>query len=165
MREKYIIDANVFITAKRDYYSFDIAPTFWSQLNMLASQGVVSIIDKVKAEIVLEGSIDDLGLWVKNEYHGKVLSSKEPEVIEAYMQIITHVVRNPRYKESAKSEFASVADSWLLAHALSNKYTIVTLETFDSQCINRVKIPNVCKEFNIPYVNLFEMLRNERLKL
>jgi len=32
MEVKYIIDANIFITAHRQIYPFDIAPGFWEQL-------------------------------------------------------------------------------------------------------------------------------------
>ncbi len=28
----YLLDANVFITASRRYYAFDLVPTFWSAL-------------------------------------------------------------------------------------------------------------------------------------
>lgn len=32
MRDKYLIDANVFMTAHRQLYPFDLAPGFWKQL-------------------------------------------------------------------------------------------------------------------------------------
>lgn len=50
MRDKYLIDANVFITAYRQLYPFDLAPSFWEQLVEKASYRIV-IIEKVEKEI------------------------------------------------------------------------------------------------------------------
>ncbi len=81
MEHKYIIDANVFITAHRQIYPFDIVPSFWEQLVDKAADKIV-IIEDVQEEII--NSVND----------------------------------NAQYKQSAKDEFASVADSWLCAYAL-----------------------------------------------
>ncbi|NLC07460.1 MAG: DUF4411 family protein [Syntrophomonadaceae bacterium] len=47
MRDKYLIDANVFMTAHRQLYPFDLAPSFWEQLVEKASDRIV-IIEEVK---------------------------------------------------------------------------------------------------------------------
>lgn len=70
------------------------------------------------------------------------------------------VQKNPTFKEQAKQEFASVADGWLVAYAKANKLVVVTHEVFDSATRKRVKIPNLCNEFSVEYVNTFEMLKS-----
>ena len=49
--EKYLLDANVFIQAKRTYYPFDICPGFWDALCWHQAKGVVFSIDKVWGEL------------------------------------------------------------------------------------------------------------------
>lgn len=43
MEHKYIIDSNVFITAYRQIYPFDIAPSFWDQLIDKAADKMIII--------------------------------------------------------------------------------------------------------------------------
>lgn len=70
------------------------------------------------------------------------------------------VENNIQYKESAKYEFADVADSWIIAHAVKNSLIIITVETqVDSSCKKRVKIPNVCLEFNVKCIDLITFMR------
>lgn len=64
-----------------------------------------------------------------------------------------------RYTPLAKEEFASVADSWLCAYALTYDEIIVTEEIYDADIKKRVKIPNVCEEFGIRCINLLQFIR------
>lgn len=54
MNNNYLIDSNIFITAHRLLYPFDIAPGFWEQLIEKASEKMI-IIEKVNNEIVRGG--------------------------------------------------------------------------------------------------------------
>ena len=167
MESKYIMDANVFITAHRQRYPFDVVPSFWEQLVDKAADKIL-IIDEVQNEI-LRGK-DLLADWYSSQSSKfRVLRIPEQEVIEAYRKIINSVNDNERYTQSAKDEFASIADSWLCAYALAYEATIVTLETYQAGVKNRVKIPNVCKEFDIRYIDLLhwvppEVCRNLRMR-
>lgn len=51
MESKYIMDANVFITAHRQMYPFDVAPGFWKQLVDKAADKIL-IIEEVQNEIL-----------------------------------------------------------------------------------------------------------------
>lgn len=62
MGDKFLIDANVFMTAHRQLYPFDIAPSFWEQLVEKASS-IIIIIEEVQKEIlkgqdILAGGLD-----------------------------------------------------------------------------------------------------------
>ena len=61
-QEKFLIDANVFVTPYRQYYPFDLAPSFWERLEELIKDGTIVVMDMVKAEI-LQGT-DDLSTWM-----------------------------------------------------------------------------------------------------
>lgn len=50
MRDKYLVDASVFITAHRQRYPFDLAPSFWEQLVENGAYRIV-IIRQVEKEI------------------------------------------------------------------------------------------------------------------
>ena len=163
MEYKYIIDANVFITAHRQRYPFDIAPSFWEQLVDKAADKML-IIEDVQNEI-LKGK-DLLAEWYSNQNSKfTVLRIPEQEVITAYRKVINSVSDSERYTPSAKEEFARVADSWLCAYALAYGSTIVTLETFDKDIKKRVKIPNVCREFGIRYIDMLQFMREIGMRL
>lgn len=163
MRDKYIFDANVFITAHRQLYPFDIAPGFWEQLVEKASEKII-IIEQVQREILRNEDL--LTTWYNSQCSKfTVLRAPSQEVIEAYRKIINCINVNEKYKPSAKEEFASVADSWLCAYALAQGGTIVTLEVYQAGIKNKIKIPNVCEEFEIKYINLLQFMREIGIRL
>jgi hypothetical protein len=163
IRDKYLIDANVFMTAHRQLYPFDLAPSFWEQLVERASDRIV-IIEEIQKEI--RKGQDLLVEWYERECGNfTVLGIPSPEVIESYRTIINSVNANEQYMPSAKKEFASSADSWLCAYGLAFGETIVTLETYDAEIKRRVKIPNVCREFGVEYIDLLQFMREISIRL
>lgn len=163
MDSKYVMDTNVFITAHRQMYPFDVAPSFWEQLIDKASDKMI-IIEQVENEL-LKGE-DLLTNWYSLQVSNfTILKIPDQEVIEAYRKIINSVNETERYTQSAKDEFASIADSWLCAYALGYGSTIVTFETYQAGVKNRVKIPNVCKEFDIRYIDLLQFMREIGFRL
>ena len=163
MRDKYLIDANVFMTAHRQLYPFDLAPGFWKQLVDKASNRII-IIEEIQKEI--RKGQDLLVEWYERECAKfTVLGIPDPSVIKSYRTIISSVNDNEQYTPSAKREFASSADSWLCAHGLAFGKTIVTLETYSAGIKNRVKIPNVCRDFGIDYIDLLRFMREIGIRL
>ncbi|MBF0434972.1 MAG: DUF4411 family protein, partial [Magnetococcales bacterium] len=51
-----------------------------------------------------------------------------------------------------------------IAKAHARKATVVTHEMPNPESKNRVLIPNICKTFNIAYINTFDMLREMAAK-
>jgi len=163
MRDKYLFDANVFMTSHRQLYPFDLAPSFWEQLVEKASSRIV-IIEEIQKEI--RKGQDLLVEWYDREYPKfTVLGIPGPDVIDSYRTIINSINGNEQYTLSAKREFASSADSWLCAHGLAFRETIVTLEKYDAEIKRRVKIPNVCQEFKIAYIDLLQFMREIGIRL
>jgi hypothetical protein len=57
----YLLDADVFIQAKRLHYGMDFCPAFWDWLGEANKAGKVYSIEKVADELMAGG--DDLSMW------------------------------------------------------------------------------------------------------
>lgn len=156
----YLLDANVFINAYRDYYSFDIAPNFWERLVSLAGNSQICSIDKIKDELCTnEQNPDELHIWSASQFQEYFELTDAYDVITAYAEIQQWANENEQFTTAAKSEFASNADAWLIAYAKAKRCKVVTHEAYNRDTRKRILIPVVCTHFSIPYVNTFEMLR------
>lgn len=162
---KYLLDANIFIEAYGRYYSFDIAPAFWSSLKQNAETNQIVSIDRIYDEINNYNDDDELKTWVNSEFRDWFISTDNENVFDAYKEIIEWAMRQTQFTESAKAEFASVADSWLIACAKAHDFIIVTHEVYDENIRRKIPIPNVCQAFSINYINTFEMLRRLNITL
>jgi hypothetical protein len=155
----FLLDANVFIEAKRRYYAFDLCPGFWECLiwhHNGASQ--IQSIDRIKRE--LERGGDDLKDWVASAMPSTCFAStNDTPVVDEYGRIISWVQRQAQFYPEAKGEFAASADGWLIAYAKVNKLVLVTHEVFAPEARRKVPMPNVCEAFRVAYVNTFDMLR------
>jgi hypothetical protein len=154
----YLLDANVFIEAHRRYYAFSICPGFWDCLHHHNSESAIFSIDRVKDEI--KKNKDELATWITHTIPGSMFyATDETPVIQHFSSLMTWVTDSSQFKPAAKSEFATIADGWLVAFAKAHGNTVVTLEVLDMRARRKVPIPNLCVEFNVQYVNTFEMLR------
>ncbi len=158
MDKKFVLDSNILIFCHRQIYPFEMAPAFWRQLVEKGGKKIV-FLDKVKEEIYRNE--DQLSIWLReNEDYFVTRNVGKASVIECYSDIITFVKENTQYKETAKDEFASIADSWLCAYGMASGDVLVTNEKFEPAIRKRIKIPNICNEFNINYIGLLEFMRN-----
>jgi hypothetical protein len=156
-QRRYLLDANVFIQASRQYYGFDTCPGFWLALIRQNQNGCIFSIDRVKAEIV-KGN-DKLKSWILSKVPETFFKKTDSQmVVDWFRKIIIWVENESQYKQEAKAEFASVADGWLVAYAKANGMIVVTHEEYAPDAKGRVPIPNVCRKFHVEYINVFEML-------
>lgn len=63
----YLLDSNIFIQAKNEYYGFDLCPGFWEWLEQQNAAGKVFSIDRVQEELV--SYADALSQWAKKQGH------------------------------------------------------------------------------------------------
>ena len=168
----YILDTNTFITAKNTFYAYDIVPSFWSTLLGIFKTGKVKVIDAVADEIA-DGK-DDLTEWfgenikkyADNAGEAYVIQAKqEGTVLQNYQDIANLVVQNTQYKESETDRFLSRADPWLIAAGKALNATIVTQEVLSGEGTRKVKIPDICQQVGVKYVNLFDMMRAVEIKI
>lgn len=158
----YLLDANVFIEAHRRYYTFDICPGFWEWLSHRSTRSDIVSIDRVKTELVEYG--DALSDWAKSAPAELFAQTGERNVVDSYTQVMEWVKQNSQFQPQAKRKFASGADGWLIAYARVHDNVLVTHEAYEPDAKREVKIPNVCKEFGVRYMDTFEMLRQLQVR-
>jgi hypothetical protein len=159
-QKHYLLDSNVFIEAHRRYYAFDLCPGFWECL--LSHNGQVQSIDLVRKELEDKTSEnkDPLWAWITSNLPDTFFrSNADARVGQQYAKIIQWVSSSSQYSQQAKDDFARVADGWLIAQAKTDNFVLVTHETLDKNIKKRVKIPNICEEFGVEYIDTFDMLR------
>ena len=152
----FVLDTNVFIGAHRYYYTPDFCPAFWDCILQYFHAGRLISIDRVLNEITKPS---DLVKWAKNAPNGLFALSVDQPVVAAFTTIMNWVQNNPQFEPAAKNGFAVKADPWLIAYAQAHNAVVVTHEADRPDAKSRVHIPNVCRQFNLPWVNTFEMLR------
>ncbi len=155
----YLLDANVFIQAKRLHYGMDFCPAFWDWLQNQNREGKVFSIEKVLDELVAGN--DELSEWAIQMGTDFFLPPDE-RMLES-LAIVSQWVQEQNYRAAAVSAFLQDTDYYLVAHALAHQHTIVTHEVA-SDGIRQVKIPNVCIGVKVKCMNPFEMLRKERAR-
>ena len=154
----YLLDANVYITAHRLYYAFDLCSGFWDCLIRFSNSGRTLSIDRVRGE--LHEQDDALSRWVDADCPaGMFVNSLESAVTDSYREVIRWVYANRQFTIQAKNEFSRGADGWLAAYARTHDMILVTLERYAPEARSKVPLPNVCRQFGVPYVDTFEMLR------
>lgn len=161
---QFLLDSNIFIHSKNDYYAFDICPGFWDTLIRNSREDRVISIDRVLAELK-EGK-DELSVWAGSTNDSFFQSTADPQVLIAYSELMNWSASNSQFTDAAKVEFAEAdnADAWLVAYAKVKGCVVVTHEQFIPDVKRRVPIPNACKEFDIPYINTYDMLRSLNAK-
>lgn len=108
---------------------------------------------------------DDLADWASAEFKDAFATTNRQDVIDVYARIMEWVAGRSQYTDAAKHKFASGADGWLVAFAKASRSVVVTHELPAPHARNNVKIPEVCDEFGVEYVDTFAMLRELRVTL
>ncbi|KAA6331273.1 hypothetical protein EZS27_020098 [termite gut metagenome] len=153
MSQKYCLDANVLIQAWQKYYSPQFCPDYWDILIRLGNKNIIFIPESVCDEIVR--TEDDLSEWLKN--------SKIPvrRIDEPVANCITRIYKaNPLHKFLVDNTKArSLADPWVIAHAINEGATVVTKEEkVTASNSMKIKIPNVCDNMGVQWINDFEFI-------
>jgi hypothetical protein len=168
--KRYLLDANVFIEAKNKYYRFNLCPGFWKALIAQQKNNRVFSIDKVRDELVKSPSgpddePDPLSDWAKDTVPDTFFKKTQDQaVIDAFRDMVCWVNSEAQFTPAAKAQFSSAADGWLIAFAKVNGLIVVTHEEYAGDVKKKVPIPNVCLEFDVDYVNTFEMLEDLKVK-
>lgn len=170
MVEKFLIDSNSFMTPYRQYYAFDLIPTYWEEVSKCTNSGRLILLDMVKAEI--DRGEDDLADWLSRQEEFIICNHISQKIIDKYQGILQYIQTCGLYKEQALQIWANgdVADPWLIAAAAVNDYTIITAEVpsggLSVKNPNRyAKIPDVAKTFGVRTNNLYYMMRQLGIKI
>ncbi len=150
----YCLDSNVLIQAWQKYYSPDLCPNYWKVLDELGAQGRIFIPEDVYKEITK--TEDDLAAWLKDS---KIPIVKVNEQVTACTKKIFST--DPVHKTLVDNRKGrSVADPWVIAHAMHAQATVVTKEEMiTASSSKRIKIPNVCQNMNVRCIDDFQFIK------
>ena len=152
-QQKYCLDANVLINGWQKYYSPKFCSDYWSILNQLGVDGKIFLPQAVFDEVTRTD--DDLTAWLKGSdipVH-KVDGPVTQNLTKIYSANPVHqyLVDNTKQR--------SLADPWVIAHALNDNACVVTKEEkVTAPGTNRIKIPNVCDNMGVRWLNDFQMI-------
>jgi len=156
---RYCFDSNILIQAWQKYYSPKYCPDYWIVLNQLGYENRIFISEMVYDEITRTDG--DLSKWLKLS---KIPVHKISEPVTKCLERIYQ--KNPLHKFLVDSTKArSLADPWVIAHAISEKAIVVTKEEkVTSPNSNKIKIPNVCDNMGIRWINDFKFIEEINIK-
>ena len=155
----YLLDSNVFISAKNLHYGFDFCPAFWDWLISENRAGKVFSIERVGDEL-LAGD-DDLTEWARDR-GGDFFIPPDATLFPALGEVSSWAT-GQGYDQAAVSTFFQLADYYLVAQARAGQHTVVTHERA-SGSRRKIKIPDACIGLGVKYVTPYEMLRTERAR-
>ncbi|MGV6474999.1 DUF4411 family protein [Azotobacter vinelandii] len=153
---KHLLDANTLIEAKNRYYGMNICPGFWEWLKLQHQAHELASISLVGDE--LKKGNDELATWAKN-YPTLFHDVTDENTQEAFGMIASALAEQaPMMKTGALDDFLDGADPWLIAKAMTTGACVVTHEVYNPDIKRKFSIPNVCKQFDVPFMNTFELL-------
>jgi len=156
---RFWIDANVLIQSKNGLYSFELAPPFWSFLDEEVGMGRICSSTKIYAEIVKrEDAKDKLAQWARHRRTEGMFVHPGKDVQEVFRRIADHIQEQYSRKQAKVANFLGGGDGWIIAHAKCDRGTVVTHESRVDKSSMTPKIPNICTEFEVPCIDLKEML-------
>ena len=157
--QKYLLDADTFMTAHRQHYRFSFCPAYWKAVLLHHESGNTASILQVRKEL-LRGK-DALSDWVTDTMSDTFFKGTEDaKVIQTYSTITKWVVSLSHLSSAAQAYFANSADGWLVAYAKVNDYSVCTYEVSRPESKTNIKLPDVATQFGVTCVKPHEMLED-----
>ena len=132
---------------------------YWDLLDSLGDQNKIFMPEMVYDEIVKTD--DDLSRWLKSS---KIPIKKIDEQVTKCLKDIYSA--DPKHKFLVDNTKArSLADPWVIAHALRENAVVVTKEEKVTALNSpKIKIPNVCEKMNVSWINDFQLIEELGIK-
>jgi hypothetical protein len=166
--EIYIVDTSSFIAIEPEKYPPDIYVGMWKDLeNLIKERRMISHIQVLEELKEYEGKKHEILKWA--ETHKGIFVPITPQQI----QLVREIVNTNNFKALIDTtKPTGDTDVFIIALAMekTSQTTLIPLSTkkivvCEEQLHgNRIRIPFVCKHFNIECVNIFEMFRREGWK-
>lgn len=143
----YSIDTGALIDLER-LYSHETFPSVWNRFESIVTEGRVVAARAVRGE--LEFQKDYIWRWSK-----AYLVFNDPD--KEQLEVVSNIVNNfPGLVPLSKT--SDVADPFVIALAKVKNHTVITTEIPDP---NKHKIPGVCDDLDVPWVNLQRFFKTE----
>lgn len=156
--QRYLIDSNIFITAKNTCYRFTFCSNFWGFLLELFRKGKLYSLKVVRNELLAKD--DELKAWIEESIDEKIFLDQW-DAIEGWIEVTEWARTGGRpFTASALEEFAeeNEADAWLIAYAKEFDYKIITNEVLNSQIQRKVLLVDAALNFGVECINLYDFL-------
>ena len=172
--KKYLFDSNSFMMPARNYYNFNILPTYWDRLLKYANKNNnLYVLSVVEDEINAGRDDDALKLWfAHNESNFKKIQHSTSEVIAKYTEVMQYIQHCGFYNNKGLLKWSDIkiADPWLIAAAKVYDLSIVTFEVRDGGLslknqTGSIKIPDVADHFGVESLNLYAMMEEIGIKI
>jgi hypothetical protein len=159
----YLLDTNVLITAKNNYYGTDFAPGFWSWIADDYSVNGVRSVAAVRDEILAQK--DALADWALRLPANFWLEEATTDVPSLRAIASWSMTGDPRFTQQARTDFLAGADYRLVSQAHAGGHVVVTHEVPQPEGKKRIKIPDVCTAFDVGQREPFGLFRQLGLRL
>ena len=156
----YLLDANIFISAKNAHYGLDFVPAFWQWLATSHAAGRVYTVAAVADEI--SAGDDELATWFKAQPRSFFLAPNASTVQS--LQTLAEWASSQNFHRAAINDFLQSADYYLVAQAHVSGHTVVTHERSAPQAMKKIKIPQACAALGVPCITPWGMLRAEQAR-
>jgi hypothetical protein len=150
-----LLDANTYIQAKNQYYGMDICPAYWDWLDLQFGEGIIASVDMIGRE--LRDGNDELAKWVRDR-PGHFISNDDEPTQRIFVDIVQSVM-DGAFNAGHRDNFLAKADPWIIAKAKTLGATVVTHEAAVAPNARKVKVPNICRDFEVSCLNTFQFLR------
>jgi hypothetical protein len=159
----YLLDTNVFIRAKNEYYGLDVAPGFWDWIAEEYQTNDLRSISAVHDELVAKK--DDLSIWVSRLPTDFWLEETDEDVASLRSVAQWTMTTPAKYTQQARTDFLAKADYRLVAAAAAGKHVVISHEVSAPDSQRAIKIPDACAAFQVVSREPFELFRDLGLQL
>lgn len=157
----YWIDSDVLIWSKDNAFRFDAphAKAFWNTIQLAIENESAMMTKRNYAEMTKNRKPDDrLMQWLKLHYRPTICVPATKGVQDFAKKIGDDCYNNPHFLLRWNIEFSRGADAWLIAQAAVSHGIVVTRESNLTPDARKPKIPNLCKLYNVEWMNMYDML-------
>lgn len=138
----YVVDANILIGFSI-WNPLEFEPAFWSKFEKALEDKKWVLLDAVVGEIKYDG---ELKKWCKQQKDKGLVTAINDEIRNLAIEI------NNKYKMINIETGNSSVDPFIIAYASENGLGIFTREIHKTPTDLLLKIPDVCKELEIPCI-------------
>lgn len=154
---KYVIDSCSLILLK-EVYPPDVFLPVWETISEMAECGAIISCEEIFDELEAQEGEDDIVLkWARE--HRSIFYPMDEATQKTVLEILAN---HPNLLDLKKSK--SSGDPFLIAIAIKYDCTVVSDEK-PSGGPGKVKIPDVCRFYEVKCIKLLDLLRAEGLKL
>ena len=151
---QYVIDTCSFI-ALTEIYPRDVFPGVWKKTEELVDDKKIISAEEVYKE--LSAKDDDIYKWASARRH------MFKKLDDAIQRLVAEILNTHGSLIDVKNKKSS-ADPFLIATARVYGGIVVTEENLSGN-ENKPKIPDVCRAYNIEYIDILEMFKRTKLHL